>query len=188
VALLVARALETAGAAYFLGESLASSIDGEPRATNDIDFVIDMPLGRVESFRRDLGVDFELDEDMLREALLHGSCANGFYLPLVLKVDFFGHAHGPFDDSEFARRRPVQLRQGAGSLLVKAPEDTVLRKLLWYRQGGEVSDRQWRDVLGVLRNNPSTLDVEYMTAWAGRLGTMDLLDRARRELSDASRR
>ncbi len=183
VALLVARALEGVGAAYFLGGSLASSLHGEPRATNDIDFVVDLPLGRIEELCHELGADFEIDQDMLRQALLRGSCANGFYLPLVLKVDFFGHAHGPFDDAEFARRRAIEVRPGGPALFVKSPEDTVLRKLLWYRQGGEVSDRQWRDVLGVLRNSGSELDAGYMTTWATRLGTLDLLERARREVA-----
>jgi hypothetical protein len=107
VALFVAGGLESAGARYFVGGILASSIDGEPRATNDIDFVIDIRLGKVREFVTSLGSDFEVDYDMLKDAVLHGRSANAFYLPLVLKIDFFGHAHGPFDDAEFARCRTV---------------------------------------------------------------------------------
>jgi hypothetical protein len=104
VALIVAEALESVGAKYFVGGSLASSVDGEPRSTNDIDFVIDIPLGAIRELASALGEDFEVDVDMLREAVLRGASANAFYLPLMLKIDFFGHAHGPFDNSEFARR------------------------------------------------------------------------------------
>ena len=107
IALRVAEALEKVGASYFVGGSLASSIDGEPRATNDIDFVIDMAVGKVRELSELLGADFEVDGDMLRGAILHGRSANIFYLPLVLKIDFFGHPHGPYDESEFSRSRPV---------------------------------------------------------------------------------
>ena len=180
VALRVAEALESIGAEYFLGGSLASSIDGEPRATNDIDFVVDVPLGRIGDLVSELGSDFEVDLAMLRDAILHGKSANVFYLPLVLKIDIFGHAHGPFDEMEFARRRSVSVQDGR-SLYVKSPEDTILRKLLWYREGGEVSDRQWRDVLGVLRAWAGKLDNAYLENWATRLALTTLIERAKEQ-------
>jgi hypothetical protein len=64
---------------------------------------------------------------------------------------------------------------------VQAPEDAVLSKLDWYRRGGEVSENQWRDVLGMLRQQAERLDVGYLRMWAGELGVADLLDRACRE-------
>ena len=181
IALRVAEALEKVGASYFVGGSLASSIDGEPRATNDIDFVIDMAVGKVSELCRLLGADFEVDGDMLRDAILNGRSASVFYLPLVLKIDFFGHPHGPYDESEFSRRRPVLVRPGR-TLMVKAPEDTILRKLLWFREGGEISDRQWRDILGVLRAQRDNLDLAYLRDWAVYLTLTDLLDRATAEV------
>jgi hypothetical protein len=180
VALRVAGALEQVGADYFVGGSFASSLDGEPRATNDIDFVIDLKVGRIADFVAALGTDFEVDVDMLTDAVLHGRSANAFYLPLVLKIDFFGHSHGPYDDSEFDRRRAVVVREGR-TIFVKSPEDTILRKLQWFRAGGEVSDRQWRDIIGVLRAQQNTLDLAYLRDWAPRLGVADLLDLARSE-------
>ena len=180
VALRVADALESAGAAYFVGGSLASSLDGQPRATNDIDFVIDMPIARIGEFVTALGAEFEVDLDMLRDAVMHGRSANIFYLPLVLKIDLFGHAHGPYDETEFSRRRAIEVREGR-VLFIKAPEDTVLRKMLWFRQGGEVSERQWRDLMGVLRTQGPTLDLAYLHAWAKQLGISDLLVRATAE-------
>ena len=185
IALRVAEALEKVGASYFVGGSLASSIDGEPRATNDIDFVIDMAVGKVSELCRLLGADFEVDGDMLRDAILNGRSASVFYLPLVLKIDFFGHPHGPYDESEFSRRRPVLVRPGR-TLMVKAPEDTILRKLLWFREGGEVSDRQWRDILGVLRAQRDNLDLAYLRDWAVYLTLTDLLDRANAEVEGES--
>jgi hypothetical protein len=180
VAWRVAEALEKVGARYFVGGSLASSIDGEPRATNDVDFVIDMAVGKVREFVDLLGPDFEVDSDMLRGAILRGRSANVFYLPLVLKIDFFGHPHGPYDESEFSRCRQVVVRAGR-TLMVKAPEDTILRKMLWFREGGEVSERQWRDILGVLRAQQGSLDLKYLHDWAARLSLTDLLKRATSE-------
>jgi hypothetical protein len=66
--------------------------------------------------------------------------------------------------------------------MVKAPEDTILRKMLWFREGGEASDRQWRDILGVLRAQQGNLDLAYLRNWAIRLVLTDLLDRAMAEI------
>lgn len=177
VALRVAEALESVGGRYFVGGSLASSLDGQPRATNDVDFVVDVPLGKLGALVAALGPDFEVDREMLRDAVLHGRSANIFYLPQVLKIDIFGHAHGAYDESEFSRRRSVVVREGR-TLIVKAPEDTILRKLLWYRDGGEVSERQWLDVIGVLRLQEGRLDEPYLRKWAAVLAVDDLLDKA----------
>jgi hypothetical protein len=177
VALRVAAAIEAAGGSYFVGGSLASSFQGEPRATNDVDIVLDLPLGRIATLVAELGADFEVDTDMLRDALLHGGSCNIFYMPTVLKVDLFAVGPTPFDESEFSRKERVAVGGGA-TLVLKTPEDTVLRKLLWYRAGGEVSNKQWRDVVEVLRVSGPRLDQAYLAAWAQKLGVTYLLARA----------
>jgi len=179
IALKVARALTAVGAEYFLGGSLASSLQGEPRATNDIDFVISLPLGKVGELSSALGSDFEVDIETLRDALLRARCSNAFYLPVVTKIDFFGRGYEPFDESEFSRRRAMAITASGESLVVKSPEDTVLRKLLWFREGGEVSEKQWRDVVSVLQISGDKMDQTYLTGWASRLHITDLLERAR---------
>ena len=179
IALKVARALTSVGAEYFVGGSLASSLQGEPRATNDIDFVIALPAGKVGELAAALGGDFEVDTDTLRDAVLHASCANAFYLPVVTKIDFFGRGYEPFDESEFSRRRSTIVTASGDSLVVKAPEDTVLRKLLWFREGGEVSDTQWRDIVSVLQISGDKMDQTYLATWAIRLRVRELLERAR---------
>ena len=164
---------------YFLGGSLASSLQGEPRATNDIDFVIALPAGRILALRDALGTDFEVDTDMRRDAVLHACCANAFYLPVVTKIDFFGRDYEPLDDSEFSRRRPVMVRATGETIVVKSAEDTVLRKLLWFREGGGVSEKQWRDIVSVLRISGDTMDDAYLDSWSSRLSLEVLLRRAR---------
>jgi hypothetical protein len=181
VALRVGSAIEATGGAYFVGGSLASSLQGEPRATNDIDIVFVLPIGRLNDLVAALGTNFEVDVDMLRDALLHGRSCNIFYMPSVMKVDLFAVGSSPYDETEFARRQPVPIRPTGETLVVKSPEDTVLRKLLWHRDGGGVSDRQWRDILEVLRVSGARMDGRYLDTWAARLGVSESLARARTE-------
>jgi hypothetical protein len=179
VALQCADALEVAGVGYFLGGSLASSLQGEPRATNDIDFVIDLRLPQLPAFVQALGADFDVDEESLRDAVRQGASWNIFHLPTVTKVDLFLLRSGAFDRCEFERRRRVVLTPDGKGLFIKSPEDSVLRKLLWFREGGETSTTQWRDIVQVLRVTGGQMDVDYLNSWAGQLGVTALLDRAR---------
>jgi len=180
VALLVTRALERCGVAYFLGGSLASSFQGEPRATNDVDLVVDLAERDVAPLLAALGPDFDVDEVALRRAVRERASWNLIYVPAVTKIDLFLLRDAPFDASEFARRQRVEVRESQ-ALFVKSAEDTVLRKLLWYRSGGGVSDRQWRDVVQVLRQSRALLDDAYLDLWARRLDLEELVARAREE-------
>jgi hypothetical protein len=107
--------------------------------------------------------------------------ANAFFLPVLTKIDFFGVGRSEFDESEFTRRRAVVVGDAGESLVVKTPEDSVLRKLLWFREGGSVSDNQWRDIVAILRVSRANLDVAYMTEWARQLGVAAELTRAEGE-------
>ncbi len=94
----------------------------------------------------------------------------------------------PFDRSEFERAAPVALTADpARSVRVKTAEDTVLRKLLWYRDGGGVSERQWRDVVSLFRTQGDRLDREYLERWGADLGLTALLVQARSEAEDGGR-
>lgn len=181
VALQCAGALEAAGVGYFLGGSLASSLQGEPRATNDIDFVVDLRLPQLPAFVQALGPDFDVDEESLRDAIRRNASWTIFHLPSVTKVDLFLLRAGPFDRSEFERRRRVVLTRDGQGLFIKSPEDSVLRKLLWFREGGGTSTTQWRDIVQVLRVTGGQMDLEYLNGWAGRLGVETLLAQARTE-------
>jgi len=178
LALEVAAAFDRSGVRYFLGGSLASSLQGEPRATNDIDFVIEMDEARIALLSAELGTDFDIDEGALAEAVRKRGSWNIFFLPFVTKIDLFIKGDAPFDQSEFSRRRTVEVRRGK-ALYLKSPEDSVLRKLLWYVDGGRVSTRQLRDVVEILRVNAGRLDEGYLDQWAGTLAVADELRHAR---------
>jgi hypothetical protein len=179
IARRVGSAIEAAGGAYFVGGSIASSVHGEPRSTNDIDIVLKLPPENVGDLAVALGADFEVDVDTLRDALQGGTQATAFYLPTVTKIDLFGLGSDRYDQIEFTRRRHVQVQSTGETLVMKSPEDTVLRKLLWYRQGGCVSDRQWRDIVEVLQISGPEMDRRYLATWAERLDLTDMLSRAK---------
>ena len=79
------------------------------------------------------------------------------------------------------RRRSVITTDPEQSIFVTSPEDVILSKLEWYRMGGEVSDRQWRDILGVLKTRAGELDLTYLHQWAKELKVNDLLERILKE-------
>lgn len=171
-------ACEAAAVPYFLGGSAATTLHGEPRMTNDLDFVVEADATQVDSLVSALGPDFEIDaEALVRAARLRGSW-NVFYLRDFMKIDVFFLRAGPYDRIEFDRRVRHLLPDGR-ALWVKSPEDSVLRKLCWFRDGGGVSDRQWRDVVMTLRLNVGRLDETHLDTWAVTLGVETLLAQAR---------
>lgn len=176
VALRVAAVFDELGIEYTLGGSLASSLQGEPRSTNDVDFAVNLAEAQVPRLVECLGADFVVDADALRAAVKAGRSCQMYFLPVVLKIDLFMRGATAFDRMEFARRVRVPL--GEHTLYAASPEDNLLRKLLWFRDGGEVSDRQWRDILGIIRVSGASLDRAYLARWADQLGVSGLLSRA----------
>lgn len=178
VALAVGHALESIGVEYFLGGSMASSFQGQPRLTNDLDFVVLLSGADIDPFKIALGPDFEVDEQALADAVRRKGSWNIFHLPTVTRVDLFVVKDGEYDASEFLRRRAYEVAPGR-RLVLKSPEDSVLRKLLWFQAGGEQNSQQFRDVVEVLRVQRGALDESYLASWSRKLGLDALLERAR---------
>lgn len=181
----VAELLERLGIPYHVGGSVASSAHGMYRASADVDFVIDPTADQLEALARGLESEFYVSRAALAEALAHRSTFNAIHDQTSFKIDFFIKGTTPFDAEEL--RRSIRQVVGAGrerTVLLKSPEDTILRKLEWYRRGGEVSERQWQDVLSVLAAMRGQLDDEHLDRWSRELSVADLLDRARGEVAD----
>jgi hypothetical protein len=178
VTLLVVDALETLGVSYLIGGSLASAIHGVLRATLDADLVADLRLEHAEPLARTLGDAFYVDTEAIREAIHHQSSFNVIHLETMFKVDVFVLKGRPFDQTQFERRiAQVVTTEPERTAYVASAEDTILTKLEWYRLGGEVSERQWNDVIGVLKVQRDRLDYGYLRRWAVEIGVGNLLER-----------
>ena len=173
----VVEVFEELSIPYHVGGSLASSVHGVPRQTNDLDLVVDLPMAMTAILVLRLQDRFYIDAAMIRRAIKNRSSFNLVHLATGFKVDLFIAGQDRFDRLELARHGPHQIEGLSRELMVKSAEDTVLRKLEWYRLGGEISDRQWNDILGVVRTQGERLDKEYLRQWASELGISDLLER-----------
>ena len=176
IALQVTSALDALGVVHTIGGSIASSMAGEPRSTIDVDIVVDLKAEHVPGLVAALQQDFYLDETALQRAVADLSSANLIHHETSIKIDLFIAGGTPLDRQQLARRLRVDV--GGRTLHVHPPEDILLQKLRWYRKGGEVSDRQWRDVVGIVRVQGTRLDRTYLYSQAPVLGVTDLLTRA----------
>jgi hypothetical protein len=175
--------LDALGIVHTIGGSIASSIAGEPRSTIDIDIVADLRESDVSALLSALSADFYVDEEALRRAVRERSSVNLIHQATQLKVVIFVAGGTPLDEQQLRRRRAVEIAPGR-TLHVHPPEDILLPKLRWYGRGGETSERQWRDILGIIRVQAQRLDSDYLCVNAPVLGVADLLARALREATD----
>ncbi len=179
VTLEVARVLECLRVRYAVGGSMASSLHGRPRSTDDVDIVADIREEHVDALVDAWRDSYYVDAAMIREAIAHRSSFNIIHLATMMKIDVFVAGVDPLSHEELDRARPRRVgSDDAEQLVLASAEDTVLQKLRWYRLGGEVSERQWTDVIGVLEVCRGTIDRAYLRRWAPALGVDDLLERA----------
>jgi hypothetical protein len=149
---LVVHVLESLNVPYLIGGSLASAVYGAARTTMDVDLVAELRVEHVNPLVSALGSAFYVDVGMIQEAIRNRGSFNMIHLETMFKVDVFIHKERPFDRSQFERRISQLLSaEPEHRAYFASPEDTILAKLEWYRLGGEVSERQWRDVQVVLK-------------------------------------
>jgi hypothetical protein len=178
VTLLVTQALENIGISYAVGGSLSSSLHGVMRSTMDVDIVADLRLDHLEPLLAAFTEEFYADGEMMRHAIGRRASFNLIHYETSFKVDIFVAKPRAFDRMQLQRRiKSIVARDPERELYVTTPEDVILSKLEWFRMSGEVSDRQWRDVLGVLKTRSGELDIPYLHQWAKELKVDDLLER-----------
>ncbi|MEX2207963.1 MAG: hypothetical protein WEF50_17185 [Myxococcota bacterium] len=176
----IVEVFERLSVPYSVAGSVASSAHGVARATLDVDLVADLHVEHVDRLVAAISADYYVDRGAALDAIARRSMFNVVHLATMLKVDIYLLTSRRFDQESFRRRGqlPLDDREGARSYRLDTPEDTILHKLEWYRAGGEVSERQWNDVIGVLQVQLGALDLDYLNRWATELGVADLLERA----------
>lgn len=188
IVLQVAGVLDALGVPYVLVGSMASSAHGFPRTTNDADVVADLALPQAEPLVSALTPDYYVDRSAVDRAIVQFRSFNVIHVASAFKVDVFVPRPDGFGRQQLARRSREPLGPGleAPSLYVATAEDVVLSKLQWYRASGDASDRQWHDLVGVMKIQGGSLDRSYLQEWATRLGLSPLLERAFAEAGEAT--
>ena len=173
------RALDEVGISYAVGGSVASGYFGEPRATYDIDVLAALVHEQIAALQSALGNDFHVDVELVRDAVVHKSSFNVIHRRPIVKIDVFVAGDRTLDREHFEHRVLQPIEPGsARSIFVTSPESIVLRKLDWFRIGQLTSERQWNDVLGVLKTQRNQLDLARMQDVANQTGLSYLLKRA----------
>lgn len=171
----VIRSLEAVGLRYLVTGSIATSLYGEPRFTNDIDVVVDLPRERIPELLREFPAEeYYLSEESVRRAVERRTQVNVIHPRSGLKIDLMIAADDPFDRSRFSRGRKLHPAPDYQATFA-APEDVILKKMEYYRDGG--SDKHLRDIAGVLAVSGAEVDREYVTAWAERLELSEIWQR-----------
>lgn len=174
----VLEALSRLRVRHFVGGSIASSAHGVPRASIDADVIAELRPVHGAELLAALSGGYYVPHGRALEAIAGGGSFNVIHLGTMVKVDLFVVRDRPFDRRALDRAGTAAFEDGT-LIPVSSPEDTLLAKLDWYRKGGEISERQWADVLGLFRAG-QPLDQAYLDAGARELGVLDLLGRAQK--------
>lgn len=175
VAFEVGGHLDALGVTWLIGGSVASSLLGEPRATADVDLVADVRERHIASLCRRLGAGYYIDESVVRWAVETRRSFNVIHNVSITKVDVFCSKDDELARQELARRLILDI--DGRTLPVASAEDVIVQKLLWYEDGGRVSERQWRDALGVLRVRGDSIDEAYIEKHTTARGLAELWTR-----------
>jgi hypothetical protein len=168
---------------YYVAGSVASSLQGEIRYTEDLDVVIQIQKDQADQLIQSLSDEFYISESAVNDAISQRSFSfNIVHFETTEKADLFVMRQDPFSRSKMSRRQvysTVNLDTGETTeFYISTPEDTILQKLVWFRMTARESQKQWRDVLGVLKLQTERLDFAYMHDWAATLQLQPLLNQA----------
>ncbi len=165
-------ALERLNLPYFITGSTVTIFYGEPRFTNDIDVVVDLPESIVSEFCRQFHEDgFYISEAVARDAIRRRSQFNIIHPGSGLKIDVILPLANEFNESRFKRARRVQAGVDWDASFA-SPEDAIIKKLEYYHEGG--SEKHLRDIAGVLKTSGPQIDLSYIEHWAATLGLAEI--------------
>ena len=172
----VIQAFEKMSIPYYIGGSIASSVYGMARATMDVDVIADLKVTHIPRLKQILENEYYIDEDMIADAIRTNSSFNLIHLETMIKIDVFIHKEDPYAEMALQRKRKDTLEELANvEFYFSSPEDIIIAKLQWYKIGGFVSERQWLDVIGVIKVQKDLLDKKYLEGWSKKLGLSSLL-------------
>ncbi len=176
---------DSLGIRYFVGGSVASSFHGAMRSTMDVDIVADLGLSHVNPILASVANEFYASGPAMRDAIERRSSFNLIHLPTSFKVDVFVSRRRAFDVSCFDRSsvNRIGTAENGIDMPLASVEDILLAKLEWYREGNEVSQRQWDDVTRLMKLHRTNMDWSYLESTSDELQVRNLLDRLRNSIS-----
>jgi hypothetical protein len=168
----IVKAFEKLNIPYLVTGSVASMAYGEPRLTNDIDIVAGIEdrhiTGLIEEFQSD---EFYISDSMIKEAIFRHGQFNIIHPSSGLKIDVMIKKNTSFDHSRFSRKKRLVPSESYEADFA-APEDVIIKKMEYYREGG--SEKHLRDITGILKISSESVDIDYISEWADRLGLEDI--------------
>jgi len=170
--------LEQLGILYAIGGSMASSIYGVVRFTQDADITVEPFENQADELYQLLRHRYYISREAMNAALIQRGSFNVIHLESAFKIDIFVRKDTAFEQQLILRRKLLRFSDSIGkNFAVVSPEDIVLLKLRWYRDGGQTSQRQWQDVLEILAVQKKNLDFEYLNRWTAVLGINELFQK-----------
>ncbi len=165
---------------YYIGGSLASSVYGMPRTTLDADIVANINLNHITALKSKLEKKYYIDKNIIKNAIKSSSSFNLIHLETAIKIDVFVYKDDPYQKNAIKRRVEDTLVENdlSSKFCFATPEDIIINKLNWYQMGNRVSERQWLDVIGVIKIQGNSLDKKYLKKWAIKLELIELLKKA----------
>jgi hypothetical protein len=176
----VINAFNDLGLSYYIGGSIASSAYGIARSTLDVDLILELDTSLIQPLVNKLKGEYYIDSEMIIDAIKKKTSFNIIHLKSMLKIDVFILKDQLYSKKAFDRKVKDKLDDEAESINIYlcSPEDIILHKLEWFKSGGEVSERQWLDILGVIKIQFEKLDNDYLKMWGKKIGVFSLLEKS----------
>ncbi len=175
----VIEVLEALSIKYVIGGSIASILHGTTRSTLDADILAEIELHHIPDLKAALEAEFYIKPEMIKNAIRHRSSFNLLHQETMFKVDIFLPKKRIFDSAQLEHRVEKLLApESDQKVWILSAEDIILAKLEWYNNGNRASERQWRDVLGVVKSKYPSLNTDYLSRMAAQLGITELMEAA----------